>query len=88
MCDDAEALHAGGTSCDLPALLQALNFPSTVREGLAFHEIIVEEGAASTNEEGCAEERGGGRAELLDFGDGVGEGSGVDEDLLVEPVEM
>lgn len=53
--------------------------------GLTNHEIIVEGFASGTNEVGGAEERGRARSDLVHSGDRVGEGGGVDKNLLIKP---
>lgn len=77
-------VHAGCASCDLATLPQAVQLSPSVRLRLALHVVIVVGLAAGSNEEACAHERGGRRSNLLDFGNGVRERSGVHEDLLVE----
>lgn len=76
--------HARRTARNLPSFLQTFRLALAVGLGFAVHEIIVVGFASCADEEGCGEERGGGGADLGDFGDGVGERSGVDEHLLVE----
>lgn len=77
-------VHAGCASCDLATLPQAVQLSPSVRLRLALHVVIVVGLAAGSNEEACAHERCGRRSNLLDFGNGVRERSGVHEDLLVE----
>ncbi|KAH9832764.1 hypothetical protein Tdes44962_MAKER00244 [Teratosphaeria destructans] len=71
----------------LPALGQALGLALAVGLGLAEHEVVIVRFAAGADEEAGGEERGGGGADLGDLGDAVGEGCGVDENLLVEAGE-
>lgn len=76
--------HAGSTSRDLPSLLQTLGLALAVGLVFAVHEVIVVGFAAGADEEGGGEQGSGGGADFRDLGDIVWEGSGVDEDLLVE----
>lgn len=76
--------HARGTARHLPPFPQAVGLARAVGRGLALHEVVIVGFAAGADEEGGAEQRGGGGSDLLDLGDRVGEGRGVDEDLLVE----
>lgn len=78
-------VHAGGTAGDAAALLQTLELALAGVLGLALHVVIVVGAAAGADEERGGEQRGRSGANLLDGGDRVGEGGGVDEDLLVEP---
>ena len=52
----------------------------------ADHVVIVVRPASRTNEERSRKEGSGRGADLGDFGDGVGERGGVEEDRLVESV--
>lgn len=76
--------HAGGASRDLPAFLQTFDLTLAVGLGLTEHEVVIVRLAAGANKEGCAQQGGGGGANLRHARDGGGKGSGVDEDLLVE----
>lgn len=78
-------VHASCASCDLATLPQAVQLSSAVRLRLALHVVIVVCLAARANEEARAQKRCRGGSHLLDFRNGVGEGSGVHKDLLVEP---
>lgn len=91
----AELLQAGlvdvvddapGAAGDAAALLQALKLALARVLRLALHVVIVVVAAAGADEEGGREEGGRRRAELLDLGDRVRKGGGVDEDLLVEAI--
>lgn len=77
-------LHTSRASRNLPSLLQAVDLSGAVSFGLTNHEIIVEGFASGTNEVGGAEERGRARSDLLHSGDRVGEGGGVDKNLLIK----
>lgn len=77
--------HAGRTSRNSPPLLQALKFASALRLILAQHVVLIEWLAAVANKEGSGKQRSGCGAHLIDLGDRVWEGGGVDEDGLVEP---
>ena len=76
--------HTRSTSRDFPSFFQTVRLSLAVGFGLAVHEIVIVGFAAGADEEGGGEERSGRGADFLDFGDGVGEGCCVDEDLLVE----
>lgn len=80
LCD----IHAGGTSGDSSALLQALKLSSAGVLVLALHVVIVVVAASGTDEERGGEERRRASTDLLNSGDVVGQRSGVDEHLLGE----
>ena len=80
--------HTRRASRDFPTLLQTLCLALAVGLVFAVHEVIVVGFAAGTDEEGGGEQGRGGGADFWDLGDAVGEGSGVDEDLLVEAGEL
>ena len=75
--------HTSSTSRDSPPLLHAFQLPLTKRLGFTLHIIITIVFAAGADEERGGEERSGGSADFLDWGDGVWEGCCVVEDLLV-----
>ena len=77
-------VHAGRAPRHPPPLLQALDLAAAAGLRLALHVVIVVVAAPRADEEGGGEERGRGRADLLDRGDRVRERGGVDEDVLVE----
>jgi len=83
--DSRVYVHAGCASCDLATLPQAIQLAPSVRLRLALHVVIVVGLAARSNEEARAHKRCRRSSNLLDFGNGVWERSGVHEDLLVEP---
>lgn len=78
------AQHAGGASCDLATLLQAVDFTLAIGVGLALHVIIVVRPASCADEEGGGKKRSGRGTDLLDLGNVVWKRSCVDEDGLVE----
>ena len=77
--------HTRRTSRDLSTLPHAIHFALSICVCLANHIVIIVGLASGTDEVGSAEERSGAGADFGHFGDRVGEGSGVNEDLLVEP---
>lgn len=79
-------LHAGGASGHFPALPHALELAPPVRLRLAEHVVVVEGAAAGADEVGGAEERGGGRADFLDFRDVLGHRRHVHHDMSAESV--
>jgi hypothetical protein len=85
LSDSGAYVHAGCASCDLATLPQAVQLSPSVRLRLALHVVIVVGLAARSNEEARAHKRCRGSSNLLDFGNGVRERSGVHKDLLVEP---
>lgn len=76
--------HTSRTPRGLPPLPHTLDLALALRLRLAHHVVIVERLAPVADEEGGAEQWGGGGADFFDGGDGFGEGGCVDEDLLVE----
>lgn len=76
--------HTSRASRNLPSLLQAINFPRPMSFGLTDHIVIVVRLASGADEKRGTEERGGAGPDLLHFGDRVGEGCGVDENLLIK----
>ena len=76
--------HARRAARHLAPFLEALGLAFAVGERLAVHVVVIVGFAAGPDEEGGAEEGSGGGADFVDFGDGVRERGGVDEDLLVE----
>lgn len=79
-------IHARRTPRDLPALPHAIQLSPAVRLSFALHVVIVVVLAPRTDEEAGAEQGSRRCADFLDLGDGVGEGSRVHKDLLVESV--
>lgn len=57
-----------------------------MRLGLALHVVIIVCTAPCSNEERRAEQRSGRGADFRNLGYGIGQGRGVDEDILVEPM--
>lgn len=76
--------HARSASGDLAAFLHAVELAAAAGLVSAHHIVIIVVLAAGPDEKGGAHQRSGARADLLDFGDVVGERGRVDEDLLVE----
>lgn len=72
-------IHALRTPSDLPSLLQTLNLALAIGVRLALHEVVVVRLASRTDEVGCAHERCAAGAYLVDLGDVIWEGRGVDE---------
>lgn len=68
-----------------PALLQAIELGSAGCVGLALHKVIIVIPTSGTDEEGSGEERSRTGAQLLDFGNRIGQGRCVKELLSVEP---
>lgn len=79
-------VHASRTPGHPPALLQALELALAGVLGLAFHKVIVVVLAPGADKERSRKKRSRSGAELLDLGDRVGQGRGVNELLSVEPV--
>lgn len=78
-------VHARGAAGDLPSLPQALEFSFSVCLRLALHVVITKGSAAVTDEVRSAHQWRGTSSDLIDLGNVIGEGSGVDETTLVEP---
>ena len=55
-----------------------------MRLRLTHHIVVIVSFASRPNKVGRAHQRGGTSANLADLGDGLGEGGGVEEDLLVK----
>ena len=81
----AANVHARSAASNLPSLPQALEFALSFGLGLALHVVIIVGSAAVADEVGRAHQWRGTSSDLIDLGDVVGEGSGVDEVALVEP---
>lgn len=81
-------VHACSASCDFATLLQAIDFALSIGIGLAHHVVVIVRLASGANEEGCGQKRSRGSTNLRDLGNVLGEGSCVDEDLLVESVDI
>lgn len=64
-------VHARSTSCNLPALLHALQLPPPIGLGLADHVVVIIRLASCTDEEGSAEQWCRTGSDLWDFGDVV-----------------
>lgn len=80
-------VHAGGTSGNSSALLQALKLSSAGVLVLALHVVIVIVAASSTDEEGGRKKRRRTGTDLLDSGNVIGQRSSVNEQLLGESNE-
>lgn len=80
----ADDSHTSRTSRNPPPLLHTLKLPFPVRLCFAHHVVVIVVLASGTDEEGSAHQRGGAGADLLDFGDGVWEWGGINEDGLIE----
>lgn len=80
-------VHASCTSCDLSPLCHALQFSSSLRNLLAFHVVVIERSAPSSNEKGSTHKRCRASTNLLDFGDTVWKWSEVVELLARYPVD-
>lgn len=81
-------LHRCRTSSHLPALSHAVQLTPAIGLRLALHVVVIVGLASCADEVAGAQEGSGGSADLLHLGDVVGEGSGVDEDVLVEAGEV
>jgi hypothetical protein len=77
-------IHAGGTSGNSSALLQALKLSSARVVVLALHVIIVVVAASGADEEGGRKKRRRAGTNLLDSRNIRGQRSGVDKHLLRE----
>lgn len=77
-------IHAPRASSDPTTLLEAFELSPARVLRLALHVVIVVVAAPGADEVGGGIERRRGDAELLDLGDRLGEGSGVDQLRLVE----
>merc|ERR1719487_2756969 len=75
---------AARTPRDLPSFSQTVHLALAIALVLAVHVVVIVRLAAGADEVAGAQQRGGGSTDLGDLGDVVGEGGGVDENLLVE----
>lgn len=80
-------IHTSCAARHLPAFLEALDLPASVRLVLALHEVIVIGLAPVADKVGRTHQWCGCGTNLLHLGDVIRHGSGVHEDLLVEPVQ-
>lgn len=81
-------VHARGAAGDSASLLQAVHLSVAGLLGLALHVVIVVLAASGANEEGGGQQRSRAGTDFLDGGNILWKRSGVDEDLLVEPVYL